>query len=616
MFWLGILLSVPMILATEEGANCKICVYFVQNTSDLQNTVERIEVVGSPRTLNLSCLDIKNFTENAFKNVSFTRDLNLYNNSLSKLQETTFASLTNLEKLDLSHNKIFKIRQCFAHLKNLKHLDLSYNRIKSLQASDFFGLTVSCVIFVKGNYISYMSTKLFKNKSHRNLLINKRRQKRAISFGVERDIKICINDGVLISVEQYTKGEEFSSGCSSHRYREDEFSMSLSSLDIVEFKKGWYKQIGSSISTIDLSNNRITRPTSQIFNDLPENISSVDLSNNVIVRLEKNVIMNACLQEIHFDFNDIIEIEDDVFINTSLRVLNLQKNNLKDTKFAATLPLNLTEINLHSNEITEIWPESFSKLNNLETLTLSSNRIRLIYRDSLSGLTGLKTLQLENNIIQSIEADSFKYLKNLTYLYLSGNKLHPVVCGEFAHLKNIISIQIDSNELWKLERDTFNDLPKGLERLYLQYNKIRKLKTGTFVNSPTKFLSLSHNSISHIENESLNLTYLRNLELRNNSLEVVENVTFQSLEKLEYLNLSMNNITKIEKGSFKNSVYLCDLYLSGNPIKELERGALHGLRKDTECNVQLVGVPIEIIHGGVFDSFIDSSFVRSSKVIT
>ena len=610
MFWLGILLSVPMILAIGEGA--KIYVYVVQNTYDLQNTLERIEVDCSPIKLNLPSLDIKNFTKNAFKNVSFTRDLNLYNNSLSKLQDTTFASLTNLEKLNLSHNKISAMRKPFAHLKNLKHLDLSYNRIKSLEASDFFGLTVSCGIFVKGNNISHMSTKLFKNKLHRNIPFNKPRQnetKPEVSPSFKQSIKICINDSKLISVEHYSEGQKLAIGCTSDGHYENEF-LPLNSSSIERFEKGWYKLENSSIYHIDLSRNCITRVTSEMLNDLPENISSVNVSHNCIRRLEKNVIISKHLRQITFEFNKIKEIEDDAFINTNITNLILGENKLKDTKFAATLPRTLKKIDLFRNKIAEIVPDSFSKLNKLRFLSLMENHITVIYRDSLRGLTSLYILSLSENKIDRIEAGSFKDLTTLKYLLLRHNKLITLDSSVFADLNMIRHISIEHNELRTLTRNTSIDFPKGIERLYLQYNKIEYLKADTFINSTIKSLSLDHNNISCIENGNFNLPHLRELYLKYNRLWVINNGTFRSFKSLEYLDLSINNITKIEEGSFKNLVNLCNLYLSGNPIKKLEKGALQGLRNYKECYVFLSGVPIEFIHGDVFANSPDSSFVR------
>ena len=78
---------------------------------------------------------------------------------------------------------------------------------------------------------------------------------------------------------------------------------------------------------------------------------------------------------------------------------------------------------------------------------------------------------------------------------------------------------------------------------------------------------------------------------------------FQGSKNLAYLDLRENKTTKIEKGAFEDSENLCRLLLSSNPIRKLEKGALHGLQKHESCRVNLKGVPIEMIHGGVFAKY-------------
>ena len=515
MVWLGILLLVPMILATEEGAMINVNKF----TYDfLNHTKKSIKVIcNSSKELNLADLCIKNLPENTFKNVTHIRVLDLHNNSLSKLSETTFASLKNVEHLNLSYNKIDGMRNPFAHLENLKQLDLSNNRIQNLSRGDFFGLTESCVILLKGNNISLMSTELFENKSYPIISINKPHQnetKPDVSPFFKQSIKICINDSKLISVEHFTAGEKLAIGCNSDRYYENEF-LHLNSSSIKRFEKGWYKIRNSTINHIDLSGNCITRVTSEMLNYLPKEISSVNLSQNCIQRLEKNVIINEHLRKLNFEFNKIDKIEDDAFINTNVTELHLGENKLNDTKFAVTLPRTLEKIDLYRNEIAEISPDSFSKLNKLRYLMLMYNNITVIHSDSFRGLEKLSSLRIYKNKIHTIEAGSFKYLPELRYLHLQYNNISKLGSCVFANLKNIALINIGHNTLSEIQRDTF-----------------------------------------------------------------------------------------------ENSVNLCQLFLSGNPIKKLGNGALHSLRKHTTCGVYLWGVPIEIIHGGVFTIPLWSSGVQ------
>ena len=596
MFLPGILLLFPMIFATGRGI--EINNYVVKFMSKYPSILDSIEVTGNPsEELNLSRWNITDIKDNAFKNVNHIKNLNLSHNLLSVLRPGSFASLTNLESLDLSHNIIFKITRPFADLTNLNYLNLANNLILELKAGDFFGLTKSCVILVKGNNISSMSDELFKDK----VIIEESRRKRQVSLPSDASVRICIEDTKLISAEHYTEGEELPSGCRTDKFCADGF-LHLNSSRIAGFQKGWFKLENSFVHHIDLSGNHITRLTSEMFNDLPESVTSVNLAYNKFVRLEKDIVVNKHLRKMNFQHNDIIEIEDDVFVNTDLAALDLGDNKLKDTKFVATFPPTLTEIILSRNEIAEIFPESFSKLKKLEGLRLDYNHITEIRKDSLHGLTGLETLNLSYNKLQRIEAGSFGDLTNLINLYLEYNDFNTFDLGIFSSLKNIRAINLEHNKIRELTRDTTVEFPDGLRGLNLQYNEIQNLKAGTFANSPIDNLYLSHNNITNIEDGSFNMPLLQRLELSHNFLSVIDSRTYQYLESLRYLKVSMNNITRIEKGAFENSRTLCWLDISGNPIKRLEKGILHALPQTRLCRVDLKNVPIEMIHGGVFES--------------
>ena len=615
MFLSSCLLLLPMISATE--LKIQIDNYVVKIENDYRNTLKSIEIIGDPsEKLNLSGLSLHRINNTAFDAVSHIKILDLSNNSLSVLLKRTFVKLTNLEEFYLSHNDISRLKNPFASLSNLKILDLSNTPIKNLSSGDFFGLTESCVIFLEGDAIFAMSTELFQNKSE---AVNVSRPndsqdsaKSHVYTGPAERIKICAHGNKLISAEPYTKGERLASGCKIDRLASDEL-LSLENWDVTEFQKGWYKLKDSSISNLYLQSMIIHHWTSEMFNDLPENIRSVALGANHIVRLEKGIIENYHLRVMYFNLNFINEIEDDAFVNTNLTLLDFTENHLVDTKFAATLPATLTEIRLIDNKITEVSPESFSKLNKLEILKFRNNFITEIHRDSFRGLSSLKYLSLEENRLKKIGGFYFKDMKALNILRLNSNKIAELESGAFADLKSIKKITLGKNRLSNLTRDSLINLPDSLEILQLQYNRIENLKAGTFVNSPKYKLFLNNNNISNIEDGSFNLPHLQNLVLTKNFVSVIDSGKFQGFRNLQSLWLDGNKIKKIEKGTFKNLRSLCKLFMSSNPIKRLENGTLHGLLQEEGCYVELKNVSIEMIHGGVFGRSGDSSFDRLSE---
>ena len=480
MFLPRILLLLPMILAS--GREVKIDTnYVVKFSSDFPNTVESIKVIGYPsEELNLSGLSIRSFIENAFENVNHIRILNISNNSLSELGDTLFASLTNLEYLDLSHNIIPGMRKPFVGLSNLIELDLSDNILRHLEAGYFFGLTNSCVIWLEDNDIHTMSTELFENKSYHVKRVARPKSVSTLSPPLTKIadvINICNNSTKLISVEDYTKGEELARGC--RRYdRKSGGVLELNSLGIAKFEEDWYKLKGLDVHYIDLSDNDITHLASEMFNDLPKSVTIVDLSRNKITHLERGIIVNEHLRFINFNENGLIEIDDDVFINTNLTSLSFTINKLKDTKFAATLPPTLKKLYLDNNKINEIFRDSFSKLNKLEVLAFNSNNITVLHRDSLRGLSGLKKLSLVDNGLQKIEAGSFQGLPELEILFLYLNNFLTLDSGVFNGLQTLAYLHLDESNIARIGEGTFEKLG-SLCQLVLSGNPIKKLENGT-----------------------------------------------------------------------------------------------------------------------------------------
>ena len=261
-------------------------------------------------------------------------------------------------------------------------------------------------------------------------------------------IKVCINDTKLISAKNYTEREKLASSCTIISNNISDLRL----LRIANFLKGWYQLRDSHTYLIYLRYNNIARLTSKIFNDLPESVTEVYLSGNKTTRLEKGIIVNVHLRIIDFGYNFVIEIEDDVFINTNLIELYLNSNKLKDTKFAPILPLTLAKLYLHSNKIDEIFPESFSNLNNLRSLYPDSNNITVIHKDSLCGPSSLTYLLLERNRIQKIKAFCFRGLTELTVHILNDNEVLTLQLGVSNGPKTLERLDLEGNNITRIEK--------------------------------------------------------------------------------------------------------------------------------------------------------------------
>ncbi|XP_043280846.1 leucine-rich repeat-containing protein 15-like [Venturia canescens] len=364
-------------------------------------------------------------------------------------------------------------------------------------------------------------------------------------FNKNAKVKICIQHRRLVSLEVLIEGEVLGSDCTEVKVNSRIHSISLRRFGISTFAKGWYRLKSLPVHFLDLSNNDIVNMTSELLNDLPADVSSVSLADNQIERLEAGIISNKNLRQLNLENNFISYIADGALLGTKLSRLFLSINQLTHTRFAATLPSSLRELTLAQNQIHEIWPLSFVKLNNLEYLNFAENNISNIETESLRGLSSVSRLVFVENNIKSIKPGSFNDLKKLVSLNLYKNNLTSLESGIFGNLKNLKYLNIGFNEFTKIRPDFFRGLSVTLQMLYLDFNRIESLESGTFINVPKHRLSLRGNKITTIQKGSFNLPHLQELNLEANALSILDGDAFESLSNLRFLTLRKNCIKKI-----------------------------------------------------------------------
>lgn len=168
-------------------------------------------------------------------------------------------------------------------------------------------------------------------------------------------------------------------------------------------------------------------------------------------------------------------------------------------------------------------------------------------------------------------------------------------------------LKLQQTKIDSIANGTFDKLNK-LNRLDLSQNEIEILNAFTFqgLHNCLKYLDLSSNHLSEIDEAFLQLTNLEQLNLRSNRLCNLTINTFLGLVKLQYLNLDLNNIKSIQVGSFIHLPHLAHLILSNNPFNQLSRIDSFGstLQFIDISNVTLTNIPSGFPH-----------FVRNWKLI-
>ena len=296
----------------------------------------------------------------------------------------------------------------------------------------------------------------------------------------------------------------------------------------------------SGITEIELSNKNITNITGI---EKFTSVTTLDLSNNKIIDLSplnvdglKNKITN----------------------------LNLSNNEITDISVIAGYTI-LTDLDLGYNQITNI--SYISNHTALTTLYLNNNQITSV--SDLASCSTLSNLYIQNNEITSL--DGIQSITTITGLYAANNNITDI--SNLSTLTLLTTLDLSGNQITGL---TSLSSFSALVNLYLENCGISDLTEICKVTS-LKDLNLAGNNITAMVksgdgNVTLNkLTQLKKLNLSNNKITEIPD-TMKGLTLLEELNLENTEAGKNEITSIANIVNFTGLKilnLNGNKVSEL-----------------------------------------------
>lgn len=152
-------------------------------------------------------------------------------------------------------------------------------------------------------------------------------------------------------------------------------------------------------------------------------------------------------------------VDDTIFdpARNTLRFMDLS-NNLLTRVAPLNLPV-LQALNLEVNLLTQLMPNTFAQLTNLNSLSLNGNRLATLPSGSFSHLTALRSLSLGANRFASMTSALFAGLSSLTFLDLSQNVLSQVPADLFQHTTQLEFLGMTVNRLPSLPDGLFAPTP-------------------------------------------------------------------------------------------------------------------------------------------------------------
>ena len=473
------------------------------------------------KTLDLSLNLICKFDKNHFSNL---KCLYLSNNLLKNIKKSMFRLCTQLNDLFLENNLITVIKdEAFMNLKSLQNLNFAQNKLKSISNYDFQSFENLVSLNLSKNRLENIADNVFKNlQLLRQLFLNDNKLKTLTS-----------------SLFQYNLNLEF---------------LELSDNEFNDIDKDFLKSLSKLTDFILLNNrNDLVIETDFFANNF--NLCVIKMTNSNIVEICNNSFLNLkLLENLFLDFNKLQSLPDNLLAkNSTMTVLKLNNNRLRRLKMSHFRDCDVFQLNLAENV----------------NLVIDVN--------AFQNLTYLKVLNLSAISFQHQQFPDLRHLRHLYELKFNSCQMYQFPNDYFLNLSQIVDLDLGWNNIdSKIEHISTNFglnyyFVSKFELRHLDKMKLKILKGPIFAPfGKLEFLTLCNCDIFSISSKVFeNLILLLYIDLRSNSIEILENDLFVSLIHLQQLHLGFNKIANFSFDLLENNINLEILDLSYNSILNL-----------------------------------------------
>ncbi|KAJ8706365.1 hypothetical protein PYW08_010991 [Mythimna loreyi] len=227
----------------------------------------------------------------------------------------------------------------------------------------------------------------------------------------------------------------------------------------------------------------------------------------------------------------------------------------------------------------DLWSAGFSAVTfpNLKELDLRACSIQVLGPNLFRGMSRLTSLYIGENEIYFIDATAFYGLKRLVHLDFSRNKAFDengnpknLITGSyfaFQHLESLVSLDMSYTKLMQRNLGMIKSLGKSLKSLSICETGLNNLTEDIFMTTSLQILDVSRNNGILNVNKALrgleqnlvilnaqeiglqsfdifrNFTKLMILQLGNNEINNIRDVTVKTLNKIKILDLNRNRIS-------------------------------------------------------------------------
>ncbi|XP_067012092.2 chaoptin [Anabrus simplex] len=509
------------------------------------------------------------------------QELDLSNNKLRSMPETSFHFLRRMRILELQDNELEEVHkgtfQKDIH-ERLEEIYMSFNRLNSIPTHAFKDLAALQQLYIDDNSISHIEWRAFMNLGRLRVL--QLRGNKLVDIAPEAFQNLPALELLDLAYNELRSldlaGTIDQVGTLSPAFRLNVSHNMLQALEANSTSTGHV-----SIKVLDVSHNNITWVGRGALRPVEASLTHLHLAYNGLRNASKEVFGNMPqLQWLDLAHNHLTELDFDTFRNTRrLQVLILSHNELSDVPNEVFRQLTqLREVQLSHNRLRGL-PDALFTEDGLERLDLSHNQLSRMPAASLGVLAAASIVEMDLswNFITSLHGqDVFARFKSLSRLDLSYNRVVRLEDAGFASLPRLSSLDLSHNN--ELQLDTRGRSFHGLDTtlLELSLNNVSLSSVPEMGLTTLRYLGLAHNRIASLPTElALNLTSLRELDLSYNKLQTVPPAT-HAMPQLRHLSLAGNPITAMSDTSLLGvAERLHELDIRHLPLTYFETSALN-----------------------------------------
>ena len=520
-----------------------------------------------------------------FEGLSGLRELNLEDNSLSKLPEGVFDGISSLELLTMQGNDLSSLPDGVFDDLNLHTLALYDNDLAALPDGVFDGLTKLSTLAISDNKLTALSGDVFTGLGGLTSLVASNNRLTSLPDGVFSGMS------KLQSVSfSGNPSAPFTLPAELERRGEDGVVVKASEGAPFAMTVTLSAEGGTLSATTVVIGGGDTE--SAVLTVTPEGAGAVTVSvdsaafpdaGTVHDGIQTGVGGSLTLETVASGICDrTAQVRDAILA----RLDNVSDcANVTDTDLSYLL---LT-LDLENSGITTLKSGDFDGLSRLNGINMSRNNLSALPDGVFDGLSRLQIINMNHNNLSALPDGVFDDLSRLFSIKLRRNNLSTLPDGVFSDLGDLQVLYLDANHLSELPAGVFDDLT-NLFYLNLGQNGLSELPAGVF----DELSNLVHLYLSFNNNPNPAVYPENTLDEDDLSAGVLGN-----LSKLRKLSLSDNNLSVLPDGLFTGLPSLVNVDLIGNP------GATFTVTAELKQNGD--AVVIKVTQGAPFDMLVTLS---------